>query len=59
MRKDHAHLGPAEIEAQAHPRSFAERYEILLQVLRMLALPAFRLEDVGFGEDGRIVVHEP
>jgi hypothetical protein len=59
MRKDHTQLSPAEIEAQTHSRSLAERYEVLVQFFRLLALPALRIEDFGFREDGGIVVHEP
>lgn len=59
MRKDHTQLSPAKIEAQAHSRPLAEGNKILLEFFRLIALPALGFEDVGFGEDGLVVVDEP
>ena len=59
MHKDRTQLDPAEVEAQTHSRSVTERSEALVYFFRLLALPGLSLEDVGFVEDGGIVMHGP
>lgn len=59
MREEQPELCPAKVEAQTHSRTSAERDQVLLEVLALVAFPAARFEDIRLWEGIGIPMDEP